>query len=149
MEGESKSWFWRTNNNQLLSQGYNKDGKQDGEYKEYYEDGKIKQETYYIKGLKEGSEKVFMNNGDRVSESEFKDDKLNGKHKRYFKNILILECHYKEGKLDGEYTSYWDNGKVCTKTTYKNDKLDGEWEYWNEDGTLKEKLLYKDGEKQV
>jgi antitoxin component YwqK of YwqJK toxin-antitoxin module len=52
-------------------------------------------------------------------------------------------------KWNGEYMSWWHNGKVCTKTTYKNDKLDGEWEYWNEHGTLKEKCFYKDGEKQV
>jgi hypothetical protein len=81
-------------------------GHLNGEYKEYYPDGNLKQETSYKDGLKYGYERVFMNNGDRVMESKYKEDKLHGEHKRYFQNRLILYSHYKNGNLDGEYKGF-------------------------------------------
>jgi uncharacterized protein len=148
-------------------------GHLNGEYKEYYPDGNIKQETIYKKGLKDGYERVFMNNGDRVMESEYKEDKLHGEHKRYFQNRLILHSHYKNGalhgeykgfnmmsgnleehcfykdnKLDGEYIRYYDDGNIHIKTYYLEGELEGENISYNNDKTIASKFNYKNGKRE-
>jgi antitoxin component YwqK of YwqJK toxin-antitoxin module len=89
--------------------------------KEHYPDGKLKQECSFKEGLKDGYERVFMNNGDRVMESEYKEDKLHGEHKRYFQNRLILECNYKDGILEGDYKAFnMITGKLEEHCVYKD-----------------------------
>lgn len=44
-------------------------------------------------------------------------------------------------------TYFYDNGKVQQEGTFKEGKLDGKWTSYNEDGTLKQTAYYKDGMK--
>ena len=55
-----------------------------------------------------------------------------------------------DGKQDGQWEEYHDNGKLFYKGTYKDGKEDGQWEYYDENGKLDEKEsgMYKDGVKQ-
>ncbi|WP_243348158.1 energy transducer TonB [Parabacteroides sp. FAFU027] len=47
-----------------------------------------------------------------------------GEHIRWSINGQILsDIHYKKGKLDGELTTYWYDGKLKRKDTYKEDQL--------------------------
>ena len=39
-----------------------------------------------------------------------------------------------EGKKDGLWEEYWDNGQLVYKGHYKDGKKDGLWEYFNKDG---------------
>ena len=46
---------------------------------------------------------------------------------------------YKEdGKEDGLYTGWYENGQKRLEGTYKDGEKDGKWIYYNEDGTVKE-----------
>jgi uncharacterized protein YxeA len=44
-------------------------------------------------------------------------------------------------------TYFHDNGKVQQEGTFKDGKLDGKWTSYNEDGSIKQVAYYKDGMK--
>jgi hypothetical protein len=55
----------------------------------------------------------------------------------------------KDGKQEGPWAGYHDNGQVSEKGTYKDGKKDGPWISYNEDRTVDEKNsgTFKDGVK--
>ena len=54
---------------------------------------------------------------------------------------------YKNGKEEGPWVEYHENGQLNSKVTYKNGKEEGPWVWYNEDGTVNEEYTetYKDG----
>ncbi|MGC1522887.1 MAG: hypothetical protein WA803_15210 [Steroidobacteraceae bacterium] len=48
---------------------------------------------------------------------------------------LRQECHFLEGKLHGEYKSWWDNGKVKERGQYASGIRVGRYEWFDRDGT--------------
>ena len=53
--------------------------------------------------------------------SSFKENKYDGKFKKWFKNGLIsYDADYKEGKLHGQLLTYWENGKLKRQDYYDN-----------------------------
>jgi len=53
-----------------------------------------------------------------------------------------------DGKRDGFWESYYDNGQLNWKGNYINDQLDGPWEYYHENGQLSFKGNYIFGKEQ-
>jgi len=73
---------------------------------------------------------------------EFKDGKLNGKYIIYENNgRKSTETIYKDGKENGYYYLYNSNGTYRTKGAYSMGKPVGEWEYYDKDGKLKDKAI--------
>ena len=60
-----------------------------------------------------------------------------------------IQGQFKDGKPDGPWVFYYDNGQLSLEGTYKDGKADGPWISFNKDGTVDEKNTgtYKDGEK--
>jgi periplasmic protein TonB len=76
----------------------------------YYLSGKLKSEQFYYK---KPDEKTNKNTNVR-----------NGQYRLWTENgILKLECFYKEGKKDGLFATYWENGKIKRQDTYLNGEL--------------------------
>ena len=57
------------------------------------------------------------------------------------------ERTHKDGKKDGLSTWWHKNGQKSSETTYKNGKEDGLETHWYENGQKRWELIYKDGEK--
>ena len=73
--------------------------------------------------------------------------KFDGPYERYHENGQLWEkCTCKDGKYDGPYERYYDNGQLGKKCTYKDGKEDGPYEEYHKNGQLKEKSTCKDGE---
>ena len=71
----------------------------DGEYKEYHDDGSLWVHCHYLNG------------------------KLHGEHKDYHENgSLWVHCHYVNDKCHGEYKDYHDDGSLCEHSYYTNGK---------------------------
>ena len=53
------------------------------------------------------------------------------------------------GKFDGLFVHYWENGQLQTKGVYKDGKKEGQWVYFFNDGTVLESMTgtYKNGVK--
>ena len=85
----------------------------------------------------------------KIQES-FKDGKRDGPWVEYRDNGRIKEKGtYKDGMKDGPWVTYHDNGQLWFKGTVKDGKPDGPWINYNKDGTVHESLTgtYKDGVK--
>jgi len=70
-------------------------------------------------------------------QGSFKNGKKDGSWIEYWDNgQLNYKGDFKNGNLDGSYISYWDNGQLLTKGNWKNGKEEGYWVYYNKDGTI-------------
>jgi antitoxin component YwqK of YwqJK toxin-antitoxin module len=49
---------------------------------------------------------------------------------------------YENGELNGDYKTWFENGKLYVEGEYENGKEVGEWIFYNEDGTEKERKKY-------
>lgn len=56
-----------------------------------------------------------------------------------------LECSYVNGKLNGEYKTWYSNGNLHTQAFYIHGKLDGIYKKWHENGELYKEASYIDG----
>lgn len=92
--------------------------------KVYYKSGQIKSEIFYFLDINEKK--------NRTGKSSF----------WYETGVLKTEISYKNGKKDGEFISYWENGKLKRKDNFKKGKFKN-GECWNEFG---EKIKHYDYE---
>ena len=77
---------------------------------------------------------------------KIKDGKPEGEWLYYYENgQLRSKENYKDGKGDGELLRYYKNGQLTWKGNYKDGKEDGEWLEYYKSGQLKIKRNYKDG----
>ena len=83
-------------------------------------------------------------------QGSFKNGKKDGSWIAYWENgQLLYKCDFKNGNLDGSYISYWDNGQLLSKGNWKNGKEEGYWVRYKEDGTVWTEYtgIFKDGVK--
>ncbi|TDG35605.1 hypothetical protein EZJ43_13375 [Pedobacter changchengzhani] len=94
-EGESKTF----RNNKLTETGFYKKDLREGEWKSYWEDGRLWKVTPYKNGLREGLEKVYS--GNKLTET----------------------INYKLNHQDGLTTKFRLNGQLESQETFLKDKL--------------------------
>lgn len=124
-------------------------GKFDGKYESWYDNGKPQIYTTYKDGEREGEFKRWYENGQLESHSFYKDGKLHGEYKKWHTNGQPhIDCTYKESKLHGEYKQWFDNGQLWENCFYEDGLLNGGLMqfYFYPKGKLAKYSLYKDGE---
>jgi len=147
-------------------QGTFKDGKKNGPWVKYHDNGQLYYKGTYKNGKLDGPWVSYHKNGRLWSKGTFKDGKEVGPWIEYHKNGQLEEkVTYKNGQRrgswvrydndgrlsfkrtyeDGFWVTYHDNGKLWTKSNYKNGKNDGPWVAYYENGQLVTKGTYKDG----
>jgi len=52
----------------------------------------------------------------------------------------------KDGKFDGKWTTWHENGQKESEGNYKTGKKDGKWTWWYFSGSKRSEETYKDGE---
>ena len=78
--------------------------------------------------------------------SKFQNGKLNGIRMSYYdtdKLKLYEKCNFKNGKAEGLYNCYHENGKLSVEANKKDDKWDGLYKTYHKNGNLKRKGNYK------
>ena len=115
-----------------------------GEFLEYFENGKIKSIENYIDDKENGEQKEFYENGKLRKYRFYLNGKLNGEQKDFYinENLQLLE-NWKNGKKNGEWKSYFENGKLSGTGNYYEDWKDGEWKYYYENGKIMKLENYK------
>ena len=108
-------------------EGSYKDGKKDGLWTVWYENGQKKEEGTYKDGESDGLVTSWYENGQKKYEGNYKQDALGN------------------GIPDGLVTSWYENGQKKYEAKYKDGKKDGLWTVWYEDGEKKSEAKYKDG----
>jgi len=144
-----------------IKEEYNmKDGKRDGEGIMWTEEGNIvykldyKEDEIYntIKYYKNGNIEYQMNtinkekdiykvieykkNGDKLNEYFVQNGKAQYFYKIYKNGKLEYKVIIKDGEIDGECITYWDNGKIKELKKIINDKLVGKVYKYNYNGNV-------------
>ena len=98
--------------------------------REYYSSGKLLSIIDYTDGVRNGSCKYFWDYGAWA---------------------IMSESNYKNGKLIGTSKSYYKNGRLESHGTYKHtesgvySRKDGVWKYYYDNGQLQRESIIKDG----
>ena len=113
-----------------------KDGKQDGPYTAWHENGQKAMEGTKPDGLCT----EWHENGQKKAEETYKDGELDGPATYWHANGLKqIEATYKDGKQDGPATYWHENGQKGKAATYKDGELVSA-KYWNSKGEEVETL---------
>ncbi len=103
---------------------------QEGDWKEYYETGELKDEGKYDNGLKIGEWKYYFRDGKKFEIGKYAKGKQAGTWLWYFENGSIRRQNsFIKGQEDGDFIEYDDSGKVITKGEYSDGLKEGKWFY--------------------
>lgn len=101
-----------------------------------YENGKLRSETKYLNGEKEGIEKSWYENGNLVFERNYKQGKKEGIHLGWHESGEIrFLLQFKEDKFDKENFTWYPNGILESFMKYENGNLLGH-KIWRNDGKI-------------
>ena len=90
-------------------------------------------------GKREGIWVEYHDNGQLRSKGTLKDGKWDGPWVLYYENgQLWFKGTYKDGKWDGPWVQYHDNGQLRSKGTYKGGEKEDDWVYYSSDGSVVE-----------
>ena len=86
-----------------------------------------------------------------IQSSDKKDDKYISRYENGQKEI---EIPYKDGKINGKQKEWWKNGNKKSEGVYdikeeEGSVKDGLWTYYNEDGSKKETIEYHNGQEYI
>jgi antitoxin component YwqK of YwqJK toxin-antitoxin module len=85
----------------------------------------------------------------KIIEYEVVDGKKNGEFKTYFENgQLEMAGQIKENLNQGKWTYYYQSGQVESEGTFKDDLPDGKWKWFYENGNLKEEGIFVKGDRE-
>ena len=87
-----------------LERGAFKNGKREGPWVEYWDNGRLAAKGAYKNGKEEGPWVQYWENGQ-----------------------LLIKHASKNGKEEGPWVKYWDDGQLSGKGSYKNEKREGPW----------------------
>ncbi len=130
----------------LKSEGMYLNSQLNGEYKEYFQNGKNYLNINFKDGKEDGLYKEYAESGDLVKEVNFKDGSMDGVYKEYQDGKIYKELNFKDGLREGEMKVYFPNGVVQIKTNFHDDHMEGAYEEYDETGHLKTKDTMKDDE---
>jgi antitoxin component YwqK of YwqJK toxin-antitoxin module len=120
-------------------EGYFEHGIPKGTFRHYYDDGQLMAENVYSVDGKQ-SRAVFYHPGAiRKAEGKFIQEQKDSIWIYYNeKGEKISQSNYKNGKLNGPSTTYFANGSVCEELNYLDGQKEGAWKGFFENGKLKE-----------
>jgi antitoxin component YwqK of YwqJK toxin-antitoxin module len=148
---------------------YYKDGKKEGKYQVYHEDGKNLEKEFHLKnGILEGSYKSWYENKEPHEFLTYKNGLEEGRYQKWYPDKQIendycyvqgqkhgryltffengnksIESYYKMGVKEGKCTWFYKSGKVMEEMNYINDLLDGKYTSWHENGVKWTDYIYK------
>ena len=143
-DGPYKEFF---TNGQVFVEGTYDDGRPTGKWTYYHENGKVAKEVEYVKGKPTGEISIYNAEGKILSKRTYKDGLRNGIWVTYSKESdqTIVEQAYSEGKPDGVWKIWFENGQIRREISFKAGKQDGITKEWNNEGKLRAEANYKEG----
>ena len=85
-------------------------------------------------------------NGNKKSELNFKNHRMNGLCTSWYENgNKTFEGNFKNGRPDGFLTIWHENGQKKSEENYKNGDRDGLCAFWDEKGNQTNEIQYENG----
>ncbi|HOY33271.1 MAG TPA: hypothetical protein PKW80_15430 [Bacteroidales bacterium] len=88
-------------------------------------------------------ETLYYPNHQKYMEGEYRNGKRNGKWTSWYQNGNEMSIHhFNDGVDDGEMTVFYENGKKRYQGDYSKGEQKGIWKFWDEQGNLINKEDY-------
>ena len=128
-------WIWFWENGSIFQKGFFIEGKQEGVFELRTDDGSSVEIKTYRNGLRDGLTTNTMMILNRIDDQ--------------FEWYSVV--NYKDGELHGlvESTHDYSYEKIKNRMYFKEGKLDGTFESFDEDGQLIQRTCYQDGDEVV
>ena len=142
----------------------NSEGKKEGYWETYYDNGKLQDSGNWISVTEKGFSKRYKHDGqlyfgiDSIKDGYWERYHYNGQlhHKGNFVNgkvnglweyyrtdgVLFYRCHYSNGSKEGYCEEYHTNGQLFSRGHCINDNRYGIWEFYHSNNQLYSKELY-------
>ena len=134
-----------------MVKGLNEYGKliKEGKWLFWDEEGNIKEDVYYINGIRDGLTTYFSKSGNENSKIIYKNgDPWNGEWTTWYHDGGKKESgFYENGQKKSPWTSWFENGQKKYVVNYQNNIKHGLYTEWNDDGRLTKDINYDDGNK--
>jgi antitoxin component YwqK of YwqJK toxin-antitoxin module len=167
-------WRFYHKNGKLKQEGsYNDQGKPEGEWYWYYDDGSLLREEYYYLGLLDGLMVEYSRDGQEIAKGEFiegfqdgewfyiigdsriEGSFLDGRRDGLWKywqlsgsgkeDVLRFRGRFIEDNPHGEHTYYWDNGNRKDEGEYVMGLKNGDWISYDYLGVPEIIITYENG----
>jgi uncharacterized protein len=144
-------WLWWYDNGNKMDEATYKNGSYIGERKHWWKNGKLKQ-IEIITGECSGdccNGKIINYDKNGLIEDEYfmLEGEKNGKYiYRYENGQAKKEEYFVNGLREGSYFEWFADGKKWVEGFYKNNKQDGKWIWWDSLGNIQSKHDMKDDE---
>ncbi len=140
--------YEKNNLDLILKEFEVKEGKLSGSYREYYLNGNLKLENFFLKGELEGTSNSFYEDGSIKEKLYYSNGLIDGERNYFWPNGLLKESnHFENGIMTGENIYFYANGQIQKKFELdKFGKRKGIWEDYYSNGQLKERVEYEKGE---
>ena len=134
-------------NGQLFVEGTYKNGRQEGEWTYWYDNGTKNRVVTYKNGYPDGAWEAYRADGTLQAKREFKNGKREGEWAVFDDtgNQPLRIEHYKDGKADGEWKLWFPSGQLNREMEFSGGKRDGKVVEYREDGSKALEGNYKDG----
>lgn len=110
----------------------------DGEYKDYYDNGVLKTDSFYVLGKENCEFRSFYNNGQVECIIDLEDGKRCGQFLKYYKSgKLEDETYYANNAPISDSYLYYESGGLYAKLTYEEGLRVGISQWFYETGELK------------
>lgn len=128
---------------------YYKDVLFTGNVVSYYDVSKLKSETIYENGRKQGYERQWLANGELIESRFYLKGKKAGIHKAWWGNgNLKFEYHFNNnGEYHGTVKDWYSSGQLLSDFNYENGIEVGSQKMWKLDGSLKANYEVVNGER--
>lgn len=167
-------WVKHFSNGQMKYKGFFIDNKPTGNFTYYHENGKIKSILNYDE-IGGATCELFWNNSNMAAKGYYDENrerhktwllyyqdgvksaiinyshgKANGHVQMFYPGSgkMVLDCMYKNGKLDGAYKKMFENGLTIEEGTYANATRHGYWKFYFTTGSVEEEGMYVNGERE-
>jgi hypothetical protein len=106
--------------------GMERDGKPEGIWRTYDENGVLQSEVNYLAGVREGPFTQWCDNGTIQFRGTFSKDKENGRYESFHQSGAPLSTgQMLKGKQHGLWVTQANDGKLVSELTYVNGVLEG------------------------
>jgi antitoxin component YwqK of YwqJK toxin-antitoxin module len=121
-------------------------GKKTGQFRQYYDNSKIQEESVYKNDIKNGISRWYNKGGRLIAEYHYRDGNFEGIQKTFYENDTVQAVsNYSGNQLSGEYKEYYRNGKMKLSGKYVAGLKEGSWTEYDEIGKAQKVVKYKAG----
>jgi len=121
-------------------------GKKEGTQKIYYENGRIRAASNFINDKEEGVSKIYYESGELEYETPFSNNKKEGVEKGYYKNGKIKSTMiFVKGEANGLIKNFYENGNLKSELEALNGVRNGYDTQYDKNGKIEEKQYWVNG----